>query len=67
MQVTTSWEEKGIDKGQRSLISLLLQQKVGQLPDSTVDRISALSLDQLSTLALAEPLAENRPFEFQFG
>ena len=57
MQVTTSWEARGIEtgigQGQRSLISLLLQQKIGQLPDSTIDRISNLSLDQLSTLAIA--------------
>ena len=57
MQVTTSWEARGIETGigqeRRSLISLLLQQKIGQLPDSTIDRISNLSLDQLSTLAIA--------------
>jgi hypothetical protein len=29
MQVTTSWEEKGIETGQRSLVSLQLEQKVG--------------------------------------
>jgi predicted transposase/invertase (TIGR01784 family) len=36
MQVTTSWEEKGIEtgieRGQRSLVSLQLEQKVGKLP-----------------------------------
>ena len=36
-----------------SLISLLLQQKVGQLPDVISDHISALSLDKLSALAIA--------------
>jgi Domain of unknown function (DUF4351) len=49
MQVTTSWEERG----QRSLISLLLEQKVGQLPDSQNDRLYSLSLDKLSALAIA--------------
>jgi hypothetical protein len=57
MQVTTSWEEKGIEKGvergQRSLLSLQLEQKVGQLPDSLNDRLATLSLDQLSSLAVA--------------
>ncbi len=57
MQVTTSWEEtgisKGIEKGQRSLISLLLEQKIGPLPEALSDRISILSPDQLSTLAIA--------------
>ncbi|OUC12768.1 MAG: flagellar assembly protein H [Alkalinema sp. CACIAM 70d] len=55
MQLTTSWEEKGIEKGiekeRRSLISLLLNQKFGQLPASLQDRIASLSLDQLTTLA----------------
>jgi len=57
MQVTTSWEEKGlgrgIEQGQRSLISLLLQQKMGQLPDAVTDRISNLPFDKLSALAIA--------------
>jgi Domain of unknown function (DUF4351) len=51
MQVTTSWEEKGIEKERRSLVSILLNQKFEQLPDSLNDRISSLSLDQLSALA----------------
>jgi hypothetical protein len=57
MQVTTSWEETGIEKGvkqeRRSLVTLLLEQKVGQLPNDLTDRISSLSLDQLSSLAIA--------------
>ncbi len=31
MQVTTSWEEKGIEKERRSLVSILLNQKFEQL------------------------------------
>jgi Domain of unknown function (DUF4351)/Putative transposase, YhgA-like len=53
MQVTTSWEERGIEKGQRSLLCLQLEQKIGQLPEVISDRISFLSLDQLSALAIA--------------
>jgi hypothetical protein len=53
MQVTTSWEEKGIEKERRSLVSILLNQKFEQLPDSLNDRLSSLSLDQLSALAIA--------------
>jgi predicted transposase/invertase (TIGR01784 family) len=53
MQLTTSWEEKGIEKERRSLISLLLEQKIGQLPDTLSDRVSTLSLDKLSALAIA--------------
>jgi predicted transposase/invertase (TIGR01784 family) len=53
MQVTTSWEEKGIEKERRSLVFLLLNQKFGQLPDLLSNRVSSLSLDQLSALAVA--------------
>jgi predicted transposase/invertase (TIGR01784 family) len=53
MQVTTSWEEKGIEKERRSLVSLQLEQKVGQLPDVFSERLASLSPDKLSTLAIA--------------
>lgn len=47
----TSVEEIGFERGQRSL--LLLQQRVGQLPDQLHDRISQLNLTQLEALAIA--------------
>jgi predicted transposase YdaD len=57
MQVTTSWEEKGIEtgieRGQRSLVLLQLEQKLGRLPNALSDRISSLSPDKLSALAIA--------------
>ncbi|MGV0026079.1 DUF4351 domain-containing protein [Phormidesmis priestleyi] len=53
MQITTSWEEKGMEKERRSLVFLLLGQKVGQLPESVSDRISAMSAKQLEALAIA--------------
>jgi hypothetical protein len=57
MQVTTSWEEKGIEtgieRGQRSLVSLQLEQKVGKLPTATSNLISTLSPERLSALAIA--------------
>jgi predicted transposase/invertase (TIGR01784 family) len=57
MQVTTSWEEKGIgrgiEQGQRSLLNLLLEQKFGQSLEALSDRISSLSPDKLSSLAIA--------------
>jgi hypothetical protein len=53
MQVTTSWEEKGIETGQRSLISLQLEQKVGQLPTDLSNLISTLAPERLSALAIA--------------
>lgn len=49
MQVTTSWEAKG----QRSIVSLQLEQKIGRLPDAINNRVSSLSPDQLSSLAIA--------------
>jgi hypothetical protein len=57
MQTLTSWEEKGMEKGmekgQRSLIFLLLEQKVGQLPNALTDRINTLSLQTLESLAIS--------------
>jgi hypothetical protein len=57
MQVTTSWEEKGIEtgieRGQRSIVYLLLEQKVGQLPTDLSNLISTLAPERLSALAIA--------------
>jgi Domain of unknown function (DUF4351) len=57
MQATTSWEEvgiaKGIEKGQRSVISLQLEQKLSELPQPLSDRVNDLSPEQLKTLAVA--------------
>ena len=57
MQVTTSWEARGIEAGigqeRRSLVTLQLEQKIGRLTGTFTDRISTLSLDQLSALAIA--------------
>jgi Domain of unknown function (DUF4351) len=52
MQVTASWEEKGIERGQRSLVYLLLEQKVGQLPTDLSNLISTLAPERLSVLAI---------------
>jgi hypothetical protein len=49
MQVTTSWEAKG----QRSIVSLQLEKKVGQLPEALNSCVSSLSADKLSSLAIA--------------
>jgi predicted transposase/invertase (TIGR01784 family) len=45
--------QEGLQEGERSLISLLLQQKVGTLPQPLADRISLLSIQQLESLAIA--------------
>ena len=45
--------QEGQQEGERSLVLLLLEQRVGQLPQAERDRISALSLEQLEALALA--------------
>ncbi|BAU14666.1 hypothetical protein LEP3755_52170 [Leptolyngbya sp. NIES-3755] len=37
----------------RSLILLLLEQKIGTLPSEVVDRLSTLTLDQMGRLAIA--------------
>ncbi|UIE38885.1 DUF4351 domain-containing protein [Leptodesmis sichuanensis] len=57
----TSVEEIGFERGlqqgrqeeRRSLISLQLEQKVGQLPSSLHDQIAQLNLTQLEALAIA--------------
>lgn len=53
MQVTTSWEETGIEKGQRSLVLRLLARKVGNLSDLNLTQIEALSIAQLESLGEA--------------
>ena len=65
MQITTSWEEKGLtqglaqgrqegrQEGQRSLVLLLLEQRIGRLSNEVRDRVSGLSLEQLTGLAIA--------------
>jgi hypothetical protein len=46
-------EETGVEKGQRSLVSLLLEQKVDKLSDQLNDRVNSLSPEQLKALAIA--------------
>jgi predicted transposase/invertase (TIGR01784 family) len=57
MQTLTSWEErgmeKGVEQGQRSLVSLLLEQKFSDLPEHLNKRVNTLSLEQLKDLAIA--------------
>jgi predicted transposase YdaD len=53
MQVTASWEEKGIERGQRSLILRQLNRRVGSLPDGIQTKVQALALNQLEALSEA--------------
>jgi Domain of unknown function (DUF4351) len=53
MPYITSVERIGYERGQRSLASILLEQKIDQIPVILGDRISTLSLDQLDVLAIA--------------
>jgi hypothetical protein len=61
MPYMTSVEQIGYDRGKeerkgeetRSLISLQLGQKLGELSDRTADRINHLSPDRLQALAIA--------------
>jgi predicted transposase/invertase (TIGR01784 family) len=45
--------QEGRQEGERSLILVLLRQKVGSLPDAMADRIALLSVEQLDGLAIA--------------
>jgi predicted transposase YdaD len=46
-------KEEGQEEGARSLILRLLTRKVGTVSDHEIDRIQALSIDQLETLGEA--------------
>lgn len=52
-EILEEGEEIGIIKGERSLVLLLLEQRVGKLSQIERDRISTLSLERLEALALA--------------
>lgn len=52
-EILEEGEEIGRRKGERSLVLLLLEQRVGQLSQIQRDRISALNLERLEALALA--------------
>lgn len=45
--------QEGRQEGERSLLSLILTQKFGTLPDRTTEQINALTLEQLESLAVA--------------
>jgi Domain of unknown function (DUF4351) len=51
------WEQatqmRSRQEGERSLVLLLLEQRVGAFPQSTKDRINTLSLPQIESLAIA--------------
>jgi hypothetical protein len=47
------WEQETQKRGERSLVLLLLEQRIGTMSQPTKDRISALSLPQIESLAIA--------------
>lgn len=50
MQLTTSWEQKGIVKGQSNTILRQLNRKLGSLPDAIATQIKSLEPTQLDAL-----------------
>lgn len=54
MQITTSWEQKGLIKGrvegQSNTIIRLLNRKLGSLPEATTKQIESLQANQLDSL-----------------
>ena len=56
-QAYVEWEERtkqnGIEQGERSLLLLLLDRKLGNLPTSTKETIATLNLQKLESLAIA--------------
>jgi len=65
MQLTTSWEQRGITKGRQegrvSTILRLLNRKFGSLDSAITDQISALNSEQLDSLI--EELLDFQSFE----
>ena len=65
MQLTTSWEQRGIAKGRQegrvSTILRLLNRKFGSLDSAITDKISALNAEQLDSLT--EELLDFQSFE----
>jgi Domain of unknown function (DUF4351) len=53
MEITTSWMEEGIVKGERALTIRLLTKKVGNLSPELLGRVSDLSVEQVEALAEA--------------
>jgi hypothetical protein len=50
MELTTSWEQKGIAKGQSNTILRLLNRKLGNLPENLADSVKSLEAAQLDSL-----------------
>ena len=53
MQLTTSWEEKGMHRGKTELVVRLLRRRFGDLPQVLEARIDALSDERLGEMAEA--------------
>jgi hypothetical protein len=51
MEITTSWMEKGMIEGERSLTIRLLTKKVGNLSPELLARVSSLNLERVEALA----------------
>jgi predicted transposase YdaD len=54
--ITTSWEEKGIERGlqrERSLILRQLTRRIGQLPETILAQVNELPIEQMEALGEA--------------
>ncbi len=51
MEITTSWMEEGIVKGERALTIGLLTKKVGNLSPELLARVNGLNLERVEVLA----------------
>lgn len=61
MQITNSWEEKGIVKGKLEIALRLLKRKLGNLSEETENHIKSLESNQLDILS--EDLLDMISFE----
>ena len=51
MQTLTSWEQKGLERGQTELVLYQLRRKLGDLSPELEDQVQALSIEQVKSLA----------------
>ena len=53
MEITTSWEQRGITRGKEGLVLRLLRRRVGPVPERLTDRLNTLTASQLDDLGEA--------------
>ena len=53
MQITTTWMERGMEQGERSLVLRLLARRVGEIPEGIRSQVELFSLNEIESLGEA--------------